>query len=122
MILLVEDDAICRMDFVQKLRAYGYDVLEATDGAEAIDLLEKHHPKIELVITDMALPKVHGFNLVLNIQARWPKTPVIMVSGYLSEESGHAILGKHIDVLQKPFRPSALIALVQRIAPHHKNS
>jgi len=119
-ILLVEDDAICRIEFAEKLRAYGYEVLEATDVTEAIDLLEKHHREIELVITDMALPKISGFSLITNIQARWPKIPIIMVSGYLSENHGQAILG--IDVLEKPLRPSALIAIVQRLVPQPEDS
>jgi len=118
MILLVEDDAISRMDFAQKLRAFDYKVMEAADGAEAIELLEKHSSSIELVITDMVLPKVHGFNLVMNIQARWPQVPVIMLSAYLSKERGEAIIGHSIDVLEKPVRPSALIAVVQRHLPH----
>ena len=122
MILLVEDDVISRMGFAHLLRSYGYDILEAADGAEAIVLLEQRHPAIELVITDMALPRVHGFNLVSNIRARWPKIPVVMVSGYLSKEGGHAILGPQIDILEKPVRPSALIASVQRIVPPRNDS
>jgi len=122
MILVVDDDAVCRLAFAKSLRAYGYDVVEAVDGAEAIECLEQHHPSIELVVTDMALPKVNGFNLVRNVQSRWPRIPVIMVSGYLSQETGQAIVGPHVDVLQKPFRPSALVALVQRMAPHRKDS
>jgi two-component system response regulator FlrC len=116
-ILLVEDDAICRIDFAQKLRSYGYEVLEAMDGAEAIALLEKHYPTIELVITDMVMPKVHGLNLIANIQTRWAKLPVIMLSAYLSKQAGDSILGQHVNVLEKPVRPSALIAAVQGMVP-----
>jgi len=116
-ILLVEDDAISRITFARTLRSYRYGVFEAKDGAEAIALLEHHHPVINLVITDLALPRVNGFNLLTNIQTRWPKIPVVMVSGYLSEEAGKAIVGSHVHILEKPVRPSVLIALVQRIAP-----
>ena len=121
MLLLVEDEAISRMDCAQTLRGDGYEVLEAADGAEAIQLLEQHH-EIALVITDMVLPKVNGFDVVTNIQRRWAKIPVIMISGYLSEERGHAILGSTVEILRKPFRPSALLALVQRMSPRQKNS
>jgi CheY-like chemotaxis protein len=96
MILLVEDDGICRIDFAQKLRSYGYEVLEATDGAEAIALLENHYPTIDIVITDMVMPKVNGLNLIVNIQTRWPKLPVIMLSAYLSQYAGDSILGQHV--------------------------
>ena len=122
MILLVEDEAISRMDFAQKLHGYGYEVLEAGDGAEAIQLLEQRHRAIELVITDLVLPKVNGLTLIQNIQARWRHVPVIMLSGYLSQQAGEKILGSQVGVLEKPVRPSALIALVQRIIPHPQNA
>jgi CheY-like chemotaxis protein len=112
-ILLVEDEAISRIDFAQKLRAHGYEVLEAIDGAEAIVLLEKHHSAIDLVITDMVMPKVHGLELIANIQTRWAKLPVIMLSAYLSKHGGSRILGQHVNCLEKPIRPSALIAAVR---------
>ena len=113
MILLVEDQAIPRYDFAQKLRSQGYEVLEAIDGAEAIDLLEKHYPAITLVITDMVMPKVNGLELIANIQARWPKVPVIMLSAYMSQSGGDRILGQHAQFLMKPVRPSALMAAVR---------
>jgi len=122
MILLVEDEAVARINFAATLRAYGYEVMEATDGAEALALVEQHHRNIDLVITDMVLPKINGLNLVGTIQTRWPRVPVIMVSAYLSKEAGNRILGPDVGVLEKPVRPSALIALVQRLLPHPQNS
>lgn len=88
MILLVEDDATSRISFRRTLRSFGYEVYEAIDGTEAIALLEQHSSEVDLVITDMVLPKLNGLNLVLNIQRRWPKMPVVLVSGYLSKEGG----------------------------------
>ena len=118
MILLVENDGICRIDFAQKLGSYGYEVLEAADGEEAIALLEKHYPTIDLVITDMAMPKVNGLKLIANIETRCPTLPVIMLSAYLSQHLGDIILGHRIHYLAKPVRPSALIAAVREIAPN----
>lgn len=115
MILLVEDEPIPRYDFAQKLRSQGYEVLEAMDGAEAIELLETHYPAINVVITDMVMPNVNGLELIANIQARWPKVPVIMLSAYMSQSGGDTILGPHAQFLQKPVRPSALIAAVRRM-------
>jgi two-component system, response regulator FlrC len=114
-ILLVEDDVISRMHFADTLRAYGYEVMETGDGVDALAMLGRCH--CELVITDMVLPRLNGMNLIARIQAKWPKLPLIMVSGYLSEEAGHNIFDGKVDCLEKPFRPSALVALVQRIAP-----
>ena len=122
MILLVEDEAVTRTEFAGNLRAYGYDVIEAVDGAEAIALLEKQSDEIKLIITDMVLPKVNGLHLIREVQQRWPHVPVIMISAYLSQQSGKTILGEHVDVLQKPVRPSLLLLLVQRILPHPLDS
>ena len=116
MILLVEDEAIPRYDFAQQLRSQGYEVLEAMDGAEAITLLENHYPRIDLVITDMVMPKVNGLELIANIQARWPKLRVIMLSSYMSQRGGDSIVGQHAQFLRKPVRPSALIAAVRGMA------
>ena len=117
MILLVEDDSISRTDFAETLRKSGYEVLEAGEGHEAIVLLEQHASHIRLVITDMVIPGVNGLMLVKNIQARWRQVPMIMVSAYLSAESGQKILGNRVAVLPKPIRPSALVASVGSVVP-----
>ena len=114
MILLVEDDAIARLTFAKELRGHGYDVLEASDGAEAIASLTEHCDSIKLVVTDMVLPLVSGLKLIHRIQTSWPKIPVILVSAYFSQTAGIDIL-PDVSVLEKPVRPSGLIAAVQRI-------
>jgi len=117
MILLVEDNVISRTDFAETLRRSGCAVLEAGNGKEAIGLLEQHSSHIGLVITDMVIPGINGLTLVKNIETRWPKLPVIMVSAYLSTEGGHKILGDRIGFLQKPIRSSVLVESVGRVIP-----
>jgi CheY-like chemotaxis protein len=114
-ILLVEDDAISRTHFAEILRGYGYEVMEAGDGVKALAMLGRFH--CELVITDMVLPHLNGLNLVARIQQIWPKMPVVMVSGYLSENAGRNIFDGKVDCLTKPVRPLALLTMVQRLAP-----
>jgi two-component system, cell cycle sensor histidine kinase and response regulator CckA len=116
-ILLVEDDAISRTHFAETLRGYGYEVLEAGDGIKALALLDQYRFLVKLVITDMVLPQLNGLSLIARIQAKWPKLPVVIVSGYLSEEAGNNIFDGKVDCLEKPFRPSALVAIVQRLLP-----
>ena len=120
MILLVEDDAITRAHFADALRSYGYDVMEAGDGVQALEILALN--QCDLVIADMVLPRMNGFILIDRIQANWPHTPVIMISGYLSQEAGNKIFGGKVDCLEKPIRPSALVALVQRFCPQSRHS
>jgi CheY-like chemotaxis protein len=112
-ILLVEDEPISRCAFAQLLRTAGHDVIEARDGTEALALLS--HWRVDLVITDLAIPNLNGLNLASFIRARWPKVPVVLISGYLSQEAENIILDGVADFLQKPVTPSALVAAVQRL-------
>jgi two-component system, cell cycle sensor histidine kinase and response regulator CckA len=116
MILLIEDEAISRTHFAEILRGHGYEVLEAGDGVQALALIVQHRPDIDLVITDMVMPGMNGIPLVENIELMLPRVPIIMVSAYLSKTSGKAILNRVVDFLEKPIRPSALVAAVQRYA------
>jgi CheY-like chemotaxis protein len=113
MILLVEDEPGTRYAFGRLLRVHGHQVIEAGDGAEALALLNEWH--FDLVITDMVLPNINGLHLVSLIHARWPHMPIVLMSGYLSEKAGKIILDGSADFFQKPIRPSALVAAVQRL-------
>jgi len=122
MILLIEDDFISRASFAETLRVYGYEVLEAGNGAEALALIEEHHSAFQLVITDMVVPGVHGLSLVSKIQQRWPELPIIMISGHLSKQGGEIILGPQVGFLQKPISPDTLLSCVkQRTGPTHNS-
>ncbi len=112
MILLVEDQAVARHAFARLLAARGYEVMEAADGQEALNLLERH--QFDLVVTDLALPKVTGFGLVTQMRVKWPEIPVILVTAYLSPGAAKTILQDNVTFLQKPLDPGKLIATVER--------
>jgi CheY-like chemotaxis protein len=113
MILLVEDEAIARCAFAQALRSEGHEVMEAADGNEALTLLEKSH--FDLVITDMVMPKPNGLTLITKIRAKWPGTPILLMSAYVSENAGKTILAGEAEFLHKPIEPATLITTVQRL-------
>ena len=122
MILLVEDDSLSRRAFAQILRAEGYQVAEAENGAEALEILTTGaevltNEAFDLVIADLVLPGLHGVNLVHQIRARWPKMPIIVISGYLSDGPGKVILEGFAEFIQKPIDSAALIAAVRRLLP-----
>ncbi len=122
MILLVEDDSLSGRAFAQILRAKGYQVAEAENGAEALEILTTGaevltNEAFDLVISDLVLPGLHGVNLVHQIRARWPKMPIIVISGYLSDGAGKVILEGFAEFIQKPIDPAALIAAVRRLLP-----
>ena len=122
MILFVEDESLSRRAFAQILRAKGYQVAEAQNGVEALEILTTGTEVLtkkafDLVITDLVLPGLHGVNLIHQIRARWPKMPIIVISGYLSETTGKVILEGFAEFIQKPIDPAALIATVRRLLP-----
>jgi CheY-like chemotaxis protein len=116
MILLVEDDAIIRTDIAESLRSAGQGVLEAADAEKALTLLEEN--PITLVLLDLVLPGVDGLKLMDMIHQRHPTLPIILISGYLSQRAGDAIVatsGVHTKYFAKPVIPSALIRTVQEL-------
>ena len=119
MILLVEDESLSRRAFAQILRGKGYQVAEAQNGVEALEILTTgaEVKTFDLVITDLVLPGVHGVNLIHQIRARWPNMPIIVTSGYLSDGPGKVILEGFAEFIQKPIDPAALIAAVRRLLP-----
>jgi len=117
MLLLIEDDTITRMATAQALRTSGQQVLEAGDGAEALRLLTAN-PTIKLVVMDFVLPGMDGLKLMDLIHQQRPRLPIILVSGYLSQRAGDAIVSrsdKRSKYFAKPFRPSALVKTVQEL-------
>lgn len=85
-ILFVEDEGSVRRAGVQYLRLLGYRVLDAIDGVSALALWEKHRDQIELLITDVVMPKgVGGISLANQLKADKPGIPVIISSGYSAE-------------------------------------
>ena len=116
MILLVEDEAITRTAFADALRREGQEVIEAADGVQALSLLDDCH--VDLVITDLVMPRLNGFLLVAQIRARRPRMPVLLISGYLSQDGGRIISSGSAEFLQKPIDPPDLIAAVERLLPN----
>jgi len=122
MILFVEDESLSRRAFAQILRSKGYQVAEAQNGVEALEVLNTGTEVLtkkafDLVITDLVLPGLHGVNLIHQIRAMWPNMPIIVTSGYLSDGPGKVILEGFAEFIQKPIDPAALIAAVRRLLP-----
>ena len=119
MILVVEDDGPSRRAVTLALKTAGHEVMNASDGVEALELLSIHH--FELVITDLLMPKLNGQCLFNTIRPKWPHMPIILMSGYLSQDLGNAITDGISAFLQKPFTPTALIVTVERLLPKASN-
>ncbi len=113
MILLVEDEDKAREVFAKILRKAGYGVIEAGDGLQALSLLETM--RCNLVISDILMPNLNGYALVARIRAKWPDLPVVLTSGYLSQDSGKALMNGSVEFIPKPIDSELLIATVRRL-------
>ena len=81
-VIVVEDEAIVRMDFAMSLQDEGFIVLEASNADEAIRLLDTH-PEIRLMFTDVDMPgSMDGLKLAEAVRDRWPPVKIIIASGH----------------------------------------
>jgi PAS domain S-box-containing protein len=102
-VLLVEDEDAVRKVTAQILCMQGYTVLEAGNGAEALDVWHEHSSDICLVLTDVIMPRVNGKELVDQLRSERPGLPVVYLSGHVDEALRRQIvLDRHTDFLQKP--------------------
>ena len=120
MILLVDDEEGYRELVARMLAKAGYEVVQAADGIEALSLLEKS--KIDLVISDILMPVLNGYALVARLRAKWPDMPVILTTGYLSQQAAKSMMNGSVDFIPKPIDPEVLIQTVQRLVPQFANT
>jgi len=115
-ILLVEDASKLRRLTRQYLENQGYTVLEAADGAAAIEVSNAHPGPIHLLLTDVIMPGMNGRELAYRISSLRPETKVLYMSGYTEKAVGHnAMLDAGITLLQKPFTLPALKTKVREV-------
>ena len=116
MILLIEDRPASRKALAELLRNFGYEVLEAENGTQAFALLKRE--PIKLIITDFVLPDVDGMKLIQLVKLRSPTMPIVLISGYMSQQTGDAFadtLGPRTRYFTKPVEPSILDAVIQSL-------
>jgi two-component system, cell cycle sensor histidine kinase and response regulator CckA len=115
-ILLVEDEDMLRGLIRELLEIKGYQVLEASQGVEAIDVLKRNGEPVDLLLTDVVMPHMSGSELATELRRTLPELKVIFMSGYTG--SNNAAIHKSLEMpgvafLQKPFRLNALISQVE---------
>jgi CheY-like chemotaxis protein len=110
LVLVVDDEEQVRTTLGHSLEQYGYRVLHAAGGAEAVELLRVHTDDVAVVLTDMMMPGVDAPTMVRRIHAIAPDLPIIAASGLHSERRILDDLSLHIDqFLPKPFTLRALL-------------
>src|SRR5262245_9567917 len=115
-VLLVEDEDAVPSLTRHVLAACGYTVLEARDGAEAMLTAERHGGRIDLLLTDVVMPRMGGREVAERLQGLYPGMRVLFMSGYTDDAVvRHGILEKQVPFLQKPFTPAALAQKVREV-------
>jgi len=114
-ILLVEDDASVRWMLLQTLETLGYQVFEAGNGQEAMQLWQTHGPQVDLLFTDMVMPEgMTGLELAEKLRTKKPALKIIISSGYSAEVTQLGVATKEgIVYLPKPYELRVLGAAVR---------
>lgn len=113
-VLVVDDDPQLRRCVGHLLRRNAYEVLEAADGLEALNVLERYKGDVALVITDTRIPHMDGFRLEATVRALYPHVPVLFASsGCAAGQATEDIAADRI--LPKPFAAAELLKRVRKI-------
>jgi two-component system cell cycle sensor histidine kinase/response regulator CckA len=120
-VLIVDDEPSVRAVAARLLRAAGYRVLLAVDGASALEIVERHGPP-HLVLSDLMMPDMDGGELSRRLAERWPTLPMLFMSGYPADvmQRETAVSGTR-GLIEKPFTASLLVARVASLVgagPH----
>jgi CheY-like chemotaxis protein len=111
-VLVVDDEEVVRRTASAALESRGFRVVEASNGAEALDAL-RANPRISLVILDLTMPVMTGEQAIPLIQAIAPAVPIVLSSGYSESEISRRFASSGIaTILQKPYSMSAILSKV----------
>jgi two-component system cell cycle sensor histidine kinase/response regulator CckA len=116
-LLLAEDEPLLRQMMARMLRRFGYSVLTAADGQEALEVLERETARVALVVLDVIMPRLGGQQAFVAMQALRPDLKAVFVSGYAPEATGlGALLATgRCTLIQKPFLAPELAAKVRAL-------
>jgi signal transduction histidine kinase/ActR/RegA family two-component response regulator len=115
-ILLVEDDDMVRVAALRALRKRGHKVIEAVDGEAALSALAREPGPVDLVITDLVMPRLGGRELGERLRAAGNEAAVLYMSGYTGDAvTQRAMVDEGADFLEKPFTPDRLLQKVDEI-------
>jgi hypothetical protein len=118
LVLVVDDEALVRASTSAALRAVGFRVCEASDGASAIGLFREQHAAIAAVILDMVMPGMRGREVYLALRGIDPEVKVLLVTGNALDDEVRGILDLGVSGwLPKPYDDRQLVTTLGRIAP-----
>ena len=122
-VLLVEDEDAVRATAKEALESSGYRVLEGRDGVHALEVAQAHDGEIQLLVSDVVMPRMGGGELAQRLVALRPDTRVLFISGYPDDAVvRHGVLEQGTQLLQKPFALAEFVRRVREVldAPRQK--
>jgi CheY-like chemotaxis protein len=115
-VLLVEDEASLREIVRESLESAGYTVLPAVDGTEALEICETSSARIDLVLTDVVMPRMSGRELTDRLRSTRPDTAILYMSGYTDDAVVlNGVLAEDMAFVQKPFSTATLACRVREV-------
>jgi PAS domain S-box-containing protein len=115
-VLLADDEDAVRALAREVLRTAGYTVLEASDGAGALEVAERHPGRIDLLVSDVVMPGLGGRQLAERLLARDPALKVLYLSGYVEDALVRGgVARQEVHFLPKPFSPAVLADKVREV-------
>lgn len=115
-VLLVEDETVVRDMTLKLLKRLGYRAMAAANGTEALEIVSRHREGIDLLMTDVVMPKMNGRELAEKIAVRYPSIKVLFSSGYTEDIiARHGIADERFNFISKPFTPMALAKRIREV-------
>jgi CheY-like chemotaxis protein len=116
-VLVAEDDKLIRTIFAEIVKGEGFAVVEAENGQSALDLVASQ--KIDMIISDMKMPVMNGFDLLVAVKKTHPEIPVTVITGFNSEYLEADALAAGADAyITKPFKVTDISETLQKM--YHK--
>ena len=112
-ILLADDEPMIRRLASTALQNHGYTVLQVEDGQEAVDLYEREHQRIDLVLLDLTMPTLSGQEALRKMLRINPQVKVMFASGYAAEQISAKERELIVGFVKKPYRPDELVQTIE---------
>ena len=116
-LLVIDDELQVRATLAEMLEEQGHSVTQAPGGREGLSYLESNPELVDVVISDLGMPDMNGWDVAKSIQGRWPKLPVGLITGWGETEITHEERSRVNFVITKPFDKAVLRATMADIRP-----